>query len=231
MGRRDEQSAEVAHGVEALIERLREEGVERGRAEAERLVEEARERRRKILEEADAEAQRRLDAAQAEVERMKETADQALRTAARDTVLTLREQMVERFKEDIRRLVSEELREEDVFRRMILTVAARVRESLDEDGERRVEVEQPRDPPGLEEIRRDPDRLGAEELSRLVVSMTGDILREGLSFRVSPDNRDGIRVTATESGLEFDMTNEAIAELIRAHLQPRFRALLEGILR
>jgi V/A-type H+-transporting ATPase subunit E len=231
MGRRDEQSAEVAHGVEALIERLREEGVERGRAEAERLVEEARERRRKILEEADAEAQRRLDAAQAEVERMKETADQALRTAARDTVLTLREQMVERFKEDIRRLVSEELREEDVFRRMILTVAARVRESLDEDGERLVEVELPRDPPGLEEIRRDPDRLGAEELSRLVVSMTGDILREGLSFRVSPDNRDGIRVTATESGLEFDMTNEAIAELIRAHLQPRFRALLEGILR
>ena len=231
MARAEDDSAEVAHGVEALIARLREQGVERGREEAERLVADARERRRQILEDAEAEAQRRRDAAQAEVERMKAAADEALHTAARDTVLTLREQMVERFKEDIRRLVSEELREEDVFRRMILTLARGVRESLDETEAGMVEIELPRDPPGLEEIRRDPDRLGADELSRLVVSMTGDILREGLSFRVSAENRDGIRVLATENGLEFDMTNEAIAELIRQHLQPRFRALLEGILR
>ena len=224
-------SAEVAHGVETLIARLREEGVEAGRAEAERLLEEARTRRREILEEAEEEAQRKRDAAQAEVARTKETANQALETAARDAVLALREQMVARFKEDIRRLVSEELREEDVFRRMILTLAAEARTALERSEPGSVEVELPRAPPGLEDIRRDPDSHAADELSRLVVAMTGDMLRKGITFRVSTDNRDGIRVVAAESGVEFDMTDSAIAELIRAHLQPRFRALLEGILR
>lgn len=221
----------VAHGVEALITRLRDEGVEAGRQEADRLVAEAKERRRQIIEEAEAEAQRRRDAAEQEVAQMREAAHQALDTAARDAVLSLREQMVERFKEDIRRLVSEELREEDVFRRMILVLAARTREAVDAAAAGEIEVELPRTPPGLEDIRRDPDRLGADELSRLVQAMTGDILRGGLVFRVSDEHRDGIRVIATESGLEFDMTDAAIAELIRQHLQPRFRALLEGILK
>lgn len=224
-------STEVAHGVEALIARLREEGVEQGRAEAERLVSEARERRRRIIEEAEAEAQRRRDAAQADVERMKETAHEALETAARDAVLTLREQMVERFKEDIRRLVSQELREEDVFRRLILTIGARTRAALDETGDADVRIELPRRPPGLEDIRRNPDGLGGDELARLVIAMTGDMLREGLTFRIGQDRHEGIRVVAADSGLEFDMTDEAVAELIRQHLQPRFRALLEGILK
>lgn len=216
--------------MESLIARLREEGVARGEDEAKRLVAEAQERRREILEEAEAEAQRRLDQAQAEVARLKENAHQALDIAARDAVLSLREQMVERFKEDIRRLVSEELREEDVFRRLILTIAGRVRETLDETGADEVVIELPRIPPGLEEIRRDPERMNRDGLSQLVISMTGDILREGISFEVSPERRHGIRVIAAENGLEFDMTDAAVAELIRQHLQPRFRALLEGIL-
>jgi V/A-type H+-transporting ATPase subunit E len=227
----NEDGQEVTHGVEALIARLREQGVDQGREEADRLISEAQERRRRIIEEAEAEAQRRRDAAQAEVDRMRETAHEALETAARDAVLSLREQMVERFKDDIRRLVSQELREEDVFRRLILTIGSRTRAAIDETGAEDLRIELPRQPPALDDIRRDPDSLGGDELSRLVIAMTGDILREGITFRVSRDRHDGIRVVAAESGLEFDMTDDAVAELIRQHLQPRFRALLEGILK
>lgn len=227
----DEEQEKVAHGVDALIERLRQEGVDKGRAEAQRLIDDAEQRKREILEEAEQEAQRRKDEAHQEVERMKKTADQALQTAARDAVLTLRQQMMERFKEDIQRLVSDELREEDVFRRLIVTIAGRGREALDQTGDHALVVELPRQPPGLEEIRRHPDQMNSDELSRLVVSMTGDILREGIAFQVSEDSSHGLRVIAKESGLEFDMTDAAIAELIRQHLQPRFRALLEGILK
>ena len=231
MAERDEQHAEqVAQGVETLIARLRDEGVEKGRTEAEKLIEDAQKRKAQILEEAEQEAQRRKDEAQKEVARMKESADQALHTAARDTVLTLRQQMMARFTEDIRRLVSQELREEDVFKRLILSVAGRAREALEDTGETETTIVLPRQPPGLEEIRKNPDRLREDELSRLVLAMTGDILREGITFQVGEERGEGIRVVAKDSGLEFDLSDAAIAELLRQHLQPRFRALLEGIL-
>lgn len=231
MAEHGEKPAEqVAQGVDTLIARLREEGVEKGRAEAQRLIDEAEARKKEILAEAEQEAQRRKDEAQKEVDRMKTTADQALHTAARDTVLTLRQQMMARFTEDIRRLVSQELREDDVFKRLIITIAGRAREVLDETGETEATIVLPRQPPGLDDIRKDPDSLRSDELSRLVLAMTGDILREGITFQVAEDQHEGIRVVAKESGLEFDMTDAAVAELLRQHLQPRFRALLEGIL-
>jgi len=227
----DHGSEHIAQGVDDLIARLREEGVEAGRAEARRIVEDAERRRREILEAAEAEARQRKADARREVEQMKATADQALRAAARDTVLSLRQQMVRRFSEDVRRLVSHEMREEDVFRRLILTVAGRTREALDAAGDGEIEVVLPRRPPGLEEMRQDPRRLQQDELTRLVLSMTGDMLREGVTFRVREDGGEGIRVVARESGLEFDLTDKALAELLLQHLQPRFQALLEGIVK
>lgn len=227
----DHGTEHIAQGVDALIARLREEGVEAGRAEAQRIVEDAERRRREILEAAEAEARQRKADARQEVEQMKATADQALHAAARDTVLSLRQQMVRRFSEDVRRLVSHEMREEDVFRRLILTVAGRAREALDAAGDGEIEVVLPRRPPGLEEMRQDPRRLQQDELTRLVLSMTGDMLREGVTFRVREDGGEGIRVVARESGLEFDLTDKALAELLLQHLQPRFQALLEGIVK
>lgn len=221
----------VAKGVDDLISRLRDEGVEKGREEAKRIVEEAEQRRRDILAEAEAEAQRRKDNARKEVEQMKATAHQALHTAARDTVLTLRQQMVQRFSEDVRRLVSHEMREEDVFRRLILKIAGRARDALDETPDQEIEIVLPRRAPSLQELRQDPRSLRNDDLTRLVLAMTGDMLREGVSFRVSDDSDEGIRVVATQSGLEFDLTDKAMAELLLQHLQPRFQALLEGIVK
>lgn len=227
----DRDAEQVAQGVDDLIARLRDEGVEQGRAEARRIVEDAERRKREILEEAEAEAKRRKEQARREVEQMKAAADQALQTAARDTVLSLRQQMVRRFSEDVERLVSHEMREEDVFRRLILTIAGRARDALGAAGEEEIEIVLPRRAPGLQEMRQDPKRLQQDELTRLVLSMTGDMLREGVTFAVGDDGTEGIRVIAKDSGLEFELTDKAMAELLLRHLQPRFQALLEGIVK
>ena len=39
----------------------------------------------------------------------------------------------------------------------------------------------------------------------------------------------GIRVRLLDDDLEIDLTDEAIAELLLEHLQPRFRAVLTGM--
>jgi V/A-type H+-transporting ATPase subunit E len=216
-------------GVQALIDRLREEGVESGRSEAQRLIDEAKQEKRRILEEADREAQRRKDAAQQEIDAMKQAAHDALHQAARDTVVDLRQQMLEHFRADVRRLVSTEVREAEVIKHLILSVAARAGDELARRGPEHLEIVLPRDVPGIEGLSKAPEELEQDELMRLVTAITGDRLRDGLTFCIGDAQQQGIRVIARDRDVEFDLSEQAMAELILAHLQPRFRALLDGL--
>ena len=84
---------------------------------------------------------------------------------------------------------------------------------------------------GLEELRRDPHELQKGTLTKVVLGLTGDMLREGVSFRVSDDVESGIYVRAVDSDVTIDLSDEAVASLLLRHLQPRFRAILEGIVK
>ncbi len=221
--------APAESGVQELIDRLRSEGVESGRSEAERLIEEANAEKRRILEEAEQEAQRRKDAAQREVDRMKQAAQDSLHQAARDTVLDLRQQMLEHFRADVRNLVSTEMREQEVIKQLILQAAARAGAEIAAYDPDQLEIVLPRDLPGVAELTDDPDRLEQDQLVRLVNAITGDRLRAGLTFRVADDRQQGIRVVASDQDIEFDLSEQAMADLILSHLQPRFRALLDGL--
>jgi V/A-type H+-transporting ATPase subunit E len=50
-----------------------------------------------------------------------------------------------------------------------------------------------------------------------------------VSFARSGDDAGGIRIVLKDDGLVVDLTDAAVAEVILRHLQPRFRALLEGV--
>jgi len=121
------QAQQTASGVEALISRLREEGVSAGRGEAERLVADAQARAREILGKAEAEAKAKVAEARSEADKLRRAGEDALRVAMRDTVLDLREQIAQRFADDIVRAISSATRDEELLKRMILAVAARAK--------------------------------------------------------------------------------------------------------
>src|SRR5260370_35818198 len=79
------QDSKVAFGFEALIERLRNEGVGSGRAEAEKIVKDARAEAETILSKAEGEADQIVSRARTEPRSLKKAAGQALEVAARDT--------------------------------------------------------------------------------------------------------------------------------------------------
>jgi V/A-type H+-transporting ATPase subunit E len=55
------------------------------------------------------------------------------------------------------------------------------------------------------------------------------LLREGITL----DTHDGkgIRIRTSGEDTEIDLSDRALAELLLRHLQPRFRAILEGVIR
>ena len=82
--RPSDRPVEVATGVEALIARLRDEGVASGRAQAEQIVSEAQSQAESIVKQAQAEADQILAQARTEAENLERAGNQALEVAARD---------------------------------------------------------------------------------------------------------------------------------------------------
>lgn len=228
----DEVSAQqTASGLEALIARLKDEGVTAGRAEADRMVNEAQARARAIVDKAEADAKAKLEAARKEVEGLRRGGEDALRAAARDTVLELKDTLTRRFAEDVGKTVSGVMHDEEMLKKMILAIVGRARGDGGVDQSKEVELILPRSVAGLDELRRKPEELREGTLTHYVAAMAGEMLRAGVSFGRSEDAAEGLRVKLHDRGVTIDITDQAVAEALLEHLQPRFRALLEGVVK
>ena len=216
-------------GIEALIERLKNEGVAEGRDTAERLIEEAEARARTIIEEAEAEARVMHDTATRDAEKTRRGGEEALRIAMRDAVLELKQGLADHFARQVEGTVSTLMRDDEMLKGMILAVAGRAREEADMDASAGLDVALPRSLVSLDDLRRKPEELREGSLSHFAGAAAAEMLRAGVEFFRSGDDRGGIRVTLKDEGVVVDLSEAAVAEVILRHLQPRFRALLENV--
>lgn len=216
-------------GIEELIARLRQEGVDEGRAEAERVLTEAESRASVILTDAETDAKSRLDSAEAEITRLKRAGKEALEIAMRDAVLELKQGLTEQFAKQVSGTVTDLMRDDEMLKRMVLAVAARSRVESDLDDAKSIDVVLPRAVVGLDELRRNPEELREGSLTHFAATAAADMLRKGISFSRAEDESGGIRVTLADEGVVVDLTDRAVADVILRHLQPRFRALLENV--
>jgi V/A-type H+-transporting ATPase subunit E len=221
-------AALASSGVEALIARLREEGVQSGRAEAERIVAEAGRQAAAILREAHSKAQEVLRQAREDADRTRAAGEEALRVAMRDSILKMKGHLSTRFSEEVRRLVAADMAQEAFLARLILEVAGRARREAAMDEASELEILLPPGVVALDELRRRPEELREGSLSHFVLSVANNVLRDGVSFGTAGDLTGGIRVRLQEGEIQVDLTPERVAEVLLEHLHPRFRAILEG---
>jgi V/A-type H+-transporting ATPase subunit E len=224
----DKQAKLASSGVEALIDRLRDEGVAMGRAAAEEIEADARRRAAQIVQEAEDRAAQLVTEARKESRTLQKGGEEALRIAMRDTVLQLKGQLMEHFNAEVRRLIAVTMDQEDFLQKLILEVAGRAREQAGLDAGQPVKVLLPRALVGLEDLRRNPLELREGSLSHFVLSIAGNVLAEGVTFGTADDDARGIRLHLEDKNVQIELTDEAVTALLLQHLQPRFRAILEG---
>lgn len=213
-------------GVEELIQRLREQGVAAGRNQADELLEQARRRAEQRLDEARREAEEIVQRAREEATQTKQAGEDAVQLAVRDAILRLKSELVERFADRVRRLVTRELEDQEFLKHLILEVGRRASPPLDEAAR----ILLPKDIVGLEQLRRSPEEVKEGTLSHFAVTVTKELLREGIEIGARDDDAAGIRIQLKDADLEIDLTDRAVAELLLRHLVPRFRAMMEGII-
>jgi V/A-type H+-transporting ATPase subunit E len=219
----------VSSGIDALINRLKKEGADEGRAEAQKLIAEAEARAADILAKADATAKSRTDDAAQESDRLKRSGKEALKVAMRDAVLELKDGLSARFAQRVRGTIAKLSAGDDVLKRMILAVASRARDEVGVDNARELEVILPRAVIALDELRLNPREMREGSLGQFALQSAVDMLRAGVTFGRSSDDVGGIRIVLKDSGVVVDLTDAAVADVILRHLQPRFRAMLEGV--
>lgn len=219
----------ASSGIEALIEKLRQEGVDKGRTEADQILRDAEKEAELLLRQAKEEANAMVSKAKREVAQKQQAGEDALKMSARDLLLDVKESLARSFTDQVERLIEQQMDNEEFVRRMVLELVGRTSKDAGLDQAEKLDVLLPESVIGLDELRKNADEYKTGRLSQFVQSLSVDLLREGVNFKTHSGS--GIRVRLVGKEVEVDLTDTAVAKLLLRHLQPRFRALLEGVIR
>jgi V/A-type H+-transporting ATPase subunit E len=219
----------TASGVQELIDLIRGQGVKAAQDEGERIVSEARKEAASVRAKAQAEAREMLAAARAQVAADKAAGAEAIRNAARDSLLQLRNQVRQAFEVHVRRLVSQHVlasqhvsQEIDFVRSLVLVLAGQAAEKYVTDHDAILFVSS-----AIGASDQAADGNLQEKINHAVLGAAGVMLREGIQLLPDDSIQGGARVRLVGEDLEINMTDEALSRLLLKQLLPRYRAIVE----
>jgi V/A-type H+-transporting ATPase subunit E len=215
------ETVNTSSGVQELIDRIRAAGVQAAQEEADRLLHHARQQAAEIVAQAKSEAEAMQEKARSEIEAYRQASIEALRLAARDTVLDLKARVISRFEEFVKRLVTSATRDQELVRSIVLVLAGHAAEEFIKDKEIEVRISN-----SLLEGQKGP--VFKEEGRLAILGLSSDMLREGVKLMPDSDIEGGACVRLVKDKLEIDLSDRAVSRMIGDRLLPRFKAILEG---
>lgn len=217
---------EISSGVQELIDKLRNQGINEGERQAEQLINEAHNKASHILLQAQKEADQLLSEAREKLEVERKSSHEAIKTAFRDTEIDLRSKLRGAFSAHLKRLVTLELKDKDFIKQLILAIASVKGSEIDPTSSVKILL-----PAKLFEIDEKNLQVNQEEKARLhhlVLGITHEMLREGIELIPSSDIKGGIKVRMVGKDVEIDLTDETLSNLILKYLLPRYREIISG---
>jgi V/A-type H+-transporting ATPase subunit E len=188
--------------VSELIDRIKSEGVEQAEKQAKQIVASAEEQAQAILTRAREQAAGIVDEAKQDRSRQEAAGREALRQAARDTILTVQAQLTAIFKQ----IVEEATRgamDESTLKSAVTTVVT----SWAKGEEQNIDV-----------------LLSASDLGKLEGSLRAELaeaLGRGVDIKGSPAVSAGFRIESRDTGVYYDFTSAAIADALASYVTPR----------
>lgn len=220
----------IASGIDALVDKLKREGVDAAKQESEQILAEANAQAQQIIASAKQQAEQQLESAHQKIMLERKAAEDALKIAYRDLVLDLKGHLLNRFSEDVERLVSSSVLEPEVIKKIVIAAAGRIVDQSEIQPGTELEILLPPQVLEMDDITRDPQSAAKGPLAEFVFAIQEQILAEGIQFAAVDKNQQGIKIRLVNDKIEVDLTDSAIAELLLTYLNPRFRAVLDGII-
>ena len=219
----------VSSGVKELIEKLENDGVKQGKLKADAIIEEAERKADKILTDAREESAKLRGDAKKEADSIKAAGEEELKMALRDSVLVLRKNIENTFTKQVGSLITEALDDKEMLGKVILEIVGSAKEKTKIASAKEVNVLIPEKAVSLDDLRQDGAALKDSALTKFAMGIKKDLLKEGVTFKPSDKVSSGIKVYIKDTKVEVDLSDRAVSEILLEHLQPRFRAILEGV--
>ncbi len=199
----------MSDDLQSLLDRINREGLERAEAEKKQILDTARAEAARIVEDARTEAERLIEQARRDAENLKERGSEALRQAARDTLLSLRSQLQKRLTNVVRGCVGEAMTAElmaDLIREMTAAYAGQ----------------------GFK-VDRLSVLLPAERLETLrggLLARLEEDLRNRTDLQPQAERHEGFQLIFNGQDVVYDFTDEALAEVLCAYLNAALAELV-----
>lgn len=192
-----------------LIDRIKKDGVDAAKTEADATLAEARSQAEGIVSQARAEADRIVSEARRECDRMIRSSEDAIRQAGRNVLISFRESIAK----ELERIVGENVNavySSDALSDII--VKAVENWTADPDGED-ISV-----------------LLNSEDLGQLediLNSRLKEKLEGGVTLKSNDSFDGGFRIASKDGGAYYDYSAEAVTEMLSKYLSPKVTALLK----
>lgn len=192
-----------------LIDKIKKDGVDAARTEADATLAEAKSQADAIVSQARAEADRIVGEARRECDRMTRSSEDAIRQAGRNVLISFRE---------------------SVARELEKIVGENVNSVYSSDALSDILVK------AVENWTADPDSedisvlLNSEDLERLDDILNAKLkekLEGGVTLRANDSFDGGFRIASKDGGAYYDYSAEAVTEMLSKYLSPKVTALLK----
>lgn len=193
--------------LDGLIEKLKKEGIDEGRQNADQLVKDAESKAAGIVDDAKKQAEKIVADAQKQAEQFEANSKLALQQAARDSELLLKGKITELFDRAFKSATAEAL-DVDFMKEVVLKLA----DSWGKETE-------------AEMVLSEADQ---KKLEDVLFSGVGSELKESITLIPSADVTAGFRVGLKGDNMYHDFTDESISEILKLFLKPQLKKILDG---
>jgi V/A-type H+-transporting ATPase subunit E len=201
----------MAEQLQALLDRINEQGIEKAEAEREEILSKARDEAKRIVSEAEEKAAKTVSDAESEADLLVKKGEESLKQAARKVLLSLREELCDRMAAVARECLAGELSGDRLAGAVEVAAKAYMSGGGKADS---VEVLVP------EEQR--------EVVAKHVLAALADDFRKEPSVSPAPDVSAGFRLVFDGSDAQYDFSDEALLDVFRSFLNPKLAELVAG---
>ena len=195
--------------LQDIIDKIHDEGVKGAEERARQIVESAEKQARETVDKAKTEAQSIVKQAEQEAQKHRAAGDAALKQSSRDLLLAVRTRLTELFDSVQREQVGEALSADRMG-----SIIAELVQSWSSSSDDRFEV-----------LVSEKDRDAVEASMRSALS---DKLKNGVDLRPVRGVNAGFRVGTKDGAAYYDFTDETLAELLAAYLNPRLAEIMKN---
>lgn len=194
--------------LQELIEQIKKDGVQAAQTEADTIVDDAKAQAEKIIADAKAQADKILADAKTENERMTKSAEDAIRQAGRNLLLSFRESVARELEVIVSQNV-EAVYSSETLAKLIVNVVSNWAASPEADDLAVV--------------------LGSEDLENLEKTLLAGLkekMLEGVTLKANDNFDGGFRIAVNGGSAYYDYSSQAVVSMLSNYLSPRVAQLL-----